>query len=789
MSIIRCIIRGLSVWLLLFSTIICEAQVPIRGKVTDSDGNALPGVLVKLEDTEAYCITTTSGHYNMEVAPGSYRLTAALLGFKEVTKEIKVAAQPVTQDFALLEDYQMLGEVVVLAPRHSKAIQNSTYAAVSLDVKPVVASLGSLNQLVTQSSGIRIREEGGVGSNFDLSISGLSGNAIRYFINGVPLSSLGSSVTLANIPVNLVERVEIYKGVVPPELGLDALGGAVNIITKRDRGNYLDLSLNAGSFHTYGADLNAQYRHRSTGLTIKGTASYKQSKNDYLMRDVEVWNEEAYEYQLQDRRRFHDGYKSALGQLEVGITNKRWADEAFLGISYSTSESEIQTGLRQTKVVGEAVRHRNALALSARYNKRDFLVEGLSANLYAAHTDNHIILTDTAYRMYKWDGSFIETNYNEVLKRTRAIRHTLRPTWTTRVNLAYATSPFGNISFNYTLTSSKNHRYDDLDREFDETTDYISRHILGLSYGHYFLNGRLHTSLFLKDYIFRAEIQQQDLPWLTGAKDAPKQATKNHIGYGLGVRYTLADPLSFKLSFEKATRLPTSREFLGNGINIYPNLLLKPEQAYNFNVGLYGHLNVDNDHLINYESNIFFRNVTDYIHRIILSDVESQYDNIGASQVAGVEAELKYNYRSIIDATLNATYLDERDKGKETVQGKVNPTYNYRIPNKPWIYANALVGANWHKPFGLPESVIRFNLSLGYIHWFYLTWEAFGSNESKAIIPTQYNLSGGVTWSFRQDRYTLSIQGDNLLDKKQYDNYMLQKPGRSILLKFRLFII
>ncbi len=43
---------------------------------------------------------------------------------------------------------------------------------------------------------------------------------------------LGTSLTLNNIPPSMIERIEVYKGVVPVHLGADALGGAVNIVTK-----------------------------------------------------------------------------------------------------------------------------------------------------------------------------------------------------------------------------------------------------------------------------------------------------------------------------------------------------------------------------------------------------------------------------------------------------------------------------------------------------------------------------------------------------------------------------
>ena len=93
----------------------------------------------------------------------------------------------------------------------------------------------TLNDLVDRTAGVKVRREGGAGSDFDLTINGMSGNSIRYFIDGVPLETKGTGLSLDNVPLNTVERVELYKGVVPSYLGADALGGAVNIVTRKKK--------------------------------------------------------------------------------------------------------------------------------------------------------------------------------------------------------------------------------------------------------------------------------------------------------------------------------------------------------------------------------------------------------------------------------------------------------------------------------------------------------------------------------------------------------------------------
>ena len=82
---------------------------------------------------------------------------------------------------------------------------------------------------------MKVRESGGVGSDMQLTLDGFSGKHVKIFIDGVPQEGVGSSFGLNNIPVNFAERIEIYKGVVPVGFGTDAIGGVINIITKKKR--------------------------------------------------------------------------------------------------------------------------------------------------------------------------------------------------------------------------------------------------------------------------------------------------------------------------------------------------------------------------------------------------------------------------------------------------------------------------------------------------------------------------------------------------------------------------
>lgn len=776
----------LSLVLVLTATIATAQTYKINGQVVDEKNHPLPYAVIAIEGKGNVAAADQTGSFSLNLKSGSYLLRASLLGYKTTHKRVNLSKNS-SVTIQLKEDYKQLGEVLVVGPDHAKQMQEGVYAAKSLNVRPYAASNNSLNNLLGQTSGVRIREEGGIGSNFDLTLTGLSGNAIRYFIDGVPLTSLGSGTNVANLPINIIDRVEIYKGVVPPELGLDALGGAVNIITRKENKNYLEASINGGSFHTYGANLSGEYRVKSNGFTVRGNGSLTSTRNNYMMRGVDVWNPEANEYQTGDYRRFHDGYRSINGEIQAGFTQTKWADEALIGVYYANSKSEIQTGLSQKLVIGDAERYRDALRVSLNYSKRNLLVKGLTAKLFASHTLDHVLFADTTFRKYFWDGSFLESNRSEITQRGKMLRHIKRPTTVVRGNLAYRLTNASTLNLNYTLTANHNNRSDSYDEDFIPTSDFLARHIIGLSYSSYWWGDRINSTLFLKDYILQSSIEQEDMYWITGVRDVERKVVRNNIGYGLGARVTFAKEISLKLSYENATRLPTARELFGNGASIYPNFKLNPERAHNLNLALYGAWRINSNHSINYEGTFFMRDVKDYIRRDVISEGLGAYKNVGAARVFGGEVDLKYRYKNLIDFGVNATYVDERNRSEKLPDGRIDITYNNRIPNKPFFYTNSSLGISFQEPFGLKESDLRINASYGYVHWFYLSWAALGSKSSKAIIPTQSTTDIGATWSWNKGKQKLSINCNNLFDQINYDNYMLQKPGRSLFCKLTTF--
>lgn len=714
-------------------------------------------------------------HLQMPGADASFTLTGIDVPIVRDTV-VDVSSKP---------DTTTLQEIRVYAKSRAKKLEEGAFAVNAVEITPNINKMVTLNDIIDRTAGVKVRREGGIGSEFDLTINGMSGNSIRYFIDGVPLETKGAGLTLDNVPLNTVDRVELYKGVVPSYLSSDALGGAVNIVTKKNRRNFLDASYGIGSFHTHSGDITGQYYIPGTAIAVQPTFSVKYSKNDYKMKGVEIWSEADDRFIFTDRRRFHDDYLSLFGQVEAGVTDVSWADRFFVGVSYNKIDKELQTGAMQNKVYGDATRHSHSFGISARYNKR---WGDVGTRLSLSHTWDHSETVDTAFRKYSWDGTWLPSSGNELNNKARTIRVYKRPLTVVNAGVDYELNEHNAFALDYMFNRRGNDRHDDADSLFEPSNDVVGKHIASFTYSQNFFDQRWQTSYFVKNYINSLSIGQKDDFTITGSDKIDPHATKSYWGGGAGGRYSFSDIFAVKGSYEHSVRLPLSRELLGNGTTVYANLALNPETSNNYNLGAFGTFLWGDGNQLSYEANGFIRHVQNYI-RATVSEREGmmQYVNEPAINIKGLDFEVSYFWDSRLQLTVNGSWNDARNLRKYKTDGNPSATYKNRVPNRPWMFGNAEAAYTFRHLVTATDR-LRVGAAYQYIHWYYLNWEAYGAASSKARIPTQNLIDLSLSYSWKSDRYNISFECNNLFDRLAYDNYMLQKPGRSFAAKFRIFI-
>ncbi|RQO73925.1 energy transducer TonB [Pedobacter sp. KBW06] len=786
MQINKILLTGLLCAFHFFTLAQNAALFRIKGKIQSTENQAIEGASVRIRALKAGTVSTADGSYQLSVSKaGQYLIEASAVGYltRKQNIDIKNIAEEQSFDLILQNDDQQMQTVNVVGKTEKRKLAESGFNVNAIETKALANSTADLNQVLSRSTGIRVRESGGLGSDFNFSINGLSGKQVKFFIDGIPMESFGNSMSLNNIPVNLAQRIEIYKGVVPVELGADALGGAVNIVTNQQVKQYLDMSYSYGSFNSHRASLSGRYTDAKTGFTVNANGFYNYADNNYTMKEIEVYDYAQSKYVEKNFKRFNDGFRSGMGQLELGYRDKSWADVLLLGMLYSSSFKEIQTGATQEKVFGKVHTYGDFAMPSLKYKKNDLFVKGLSASLFATYAKEKSTTVDTAIARYDWTGNVIGYDKNFGERDQRSIWKYTNNFAILRANIAYVLDANNSFSLNYALSAGRRKAIETLKSDQSANTldvpNKLDKGVLGLSWQNQLFNERLSTSVFAKQYRLHTYIREAKYYNGTGYVKEEAEKTKSYYGYGVATRFKITEEAGLKASYEHAFRLPEVEELFGDGNTILATPGLNPEESDNLNLGIYASRQI-NDHHFAIEGSAFYRKAKNFI-QLEVSNIFAKYRNIGNTQITGLDGEIRYNYKDLLSFTVNASYMNavKKDPGAATK--------DERIPNQPWLFGNADLGIGKNDLLG-KGSRIQLNWFTQYTHWFYLYWPDRAVAESKSRIPGQTVHNATLTYSVKEGKYNFSLESRNIFDTMAYDNFRLQKPGRAFFLKFRYFI-
>ncbi|MDD7888128.1 TonB-dependent receptor [Flavivirga sp. 57AJ16] len=757
----------------------------INGVVLDQTKKPVLGATVINKESNRGVITDSNGQFTFSGNyDGAYTIVVSYLGYKTTNQSVNInLGESKSLSFVLEESNTELDEVVVTGKSMVQHVKERAYNVSVVDAKKLHTTSLDMGHALDRVSGVRVRESGGVGSQMSFSLNGFKGNQVRFFIDGVPMDNFGSSFQINNIPINLAERIEVYKGVVPVGLGSDALGGAVNIITNTYKKNHLEASYSYGSFNTHRSSVNAIYVAKS-GFTAQINAFQNYSDNNYKVNvDVADLNTGEY-FPDQTVKRFHDTYHNESVIINMGVVNKSFADQLLFGITLGQNYREIQTGARIVSVFGTWHRKGNIIMPSIKYKKEDFIVKDLdfrfNANINLGQEKN----IDTINRRYNWFGDYKEYD-TPGGERSYSLYKYKNNAGISTTNLSYKIAEHHNIVLSNTFNTFNRIGHNELNpnNETYEHPKKTIKNITGLGYD--YKKNNWNASVFLKQYFQQNKFAQSYNP----SGNYGDVAYRNHInkfnstGYGLAVTHFLNENLQLKASYEKSYRLPESNELFGDVINLQGNIDLKPESSDNYNLGASFWFLLNKKHQFNINTSGFYRKAKDFIRPRLNSNQTMQVmDNLGSVTSAGIEAEIRYQLDNRLSAGANLTYQDLRNNTKyEDGQTVVSVVYRDRIPNMPYLYGNADVSYTfsnlWKKSHQLS---IGYNTL--YVHAFYLYWPSLGSN--KLDVPEQISHDISLTYSFNKN-FQLTLECRNLLDKKLYDNFSLQKPGRSFTSKIK----
>nr|WP_314696863.1 TonB-dependent receptor plug domain-containing protein [uncultured Prevotella sp.] len=762
------------------------AQKIVFGQITDGQTlQPLDGASVILENSNIGTISNHIGMFRMKLpSKSSRRIKVQYMGYKSrniiLNKKLCVN-DSICCNVELQPKNNILSDVIVLGKSKAQRHREVPSAITIIDSQELKYKTATLNEILDNAAGIKVAQQGGLGNASRIIIQGMDGKRIGIFINGMPMGN-SDEFQLSSIPIDMVDEVEIYKGIIPAWLGGDGLGGAVNIRLKDFKKNHLEMAFEAASYNTYIGSLQLKHYLGKTSTALHAGATMNYAKNNYSFSSP---------FELgRIIHRDHDAYTH--GGFNVGISSQQWWFDQFdLTLSADYYRKEIQGGLMNVQNNIQHAFTRTRSASTSLSLEKSFLKGKLTVQFHSIVGFSLVNQVDTSHYCYDFIGNRFPSGSGR--GEIGAVPNDSHDRHTTVRELLNLTYKIGN---NQLVTWTTNYLYgckmpkDELADSYSRlpTSGYPSRlHsiVSGLTHELKLYGGKFTNELGIKLFNHHSEV----LPFAEAIMLQDKlKASTNHstmAGWSEAMALHLLpnNALTLKASVQSTVRMPIAEELFGDGVLLLPSEKLRPERSFNINAGAIWLINAMRYPQVRIGINTFYMSAKDMI-KLMYSSMNMAYDNIGKVRVMGIDMEMESKLNRWLDLQGNITWQDARDMRKEAVGGGENFHYRYRIPNMPYLFGN--VGVRLHKDGLLSKSSSSaFASTFGFTKAFSYNWEV--SNHNTMLIPARYCWDVAVHHSFNK-RCQLSFEIRNILNRENWAEFRYPMERRTFHLKMKYII-
>ena len=650
-----------------------------------------------------------------------------------------------------------------------------------LDAKELQGSSATIAEATNRSSGVKVRQSGGLGGESKINIRGMEGRNVKVLIDGVPVDNGNGSLSVNDIPIDKIDRIEVYKSYVPERFATDGMGGVINIVTKNLPKSSITGSYSFGSFNTHKASLDAKYvwtvdSAKSRAIETGISAYYNYSDNDYDFTTP---------YMDTTVTREHDRYYSYSIAPFVNL-NDFYFDRISLGASFGGMDKEIQSTAHR---VEDATAEAFGYGLSLGFEKKDLFVKGLSAGLSVNFNYSKDRVVDTSHvYFYGWDKvNFKESKvaFGEISMGSASFIERENYTLTLPWNLDYA------FNDNHSLLLSGLYRYESQD-PVDKLAlsgqllnnagfpGYSNSVVAGISSENNFWNKRIQSVAGLKLYFYSitADDVEGKLNRLTD-----NDASDWNFGYSENLRIKIVEPLAIKGGYQHSLRFPTREEIFGDGMYVQCAPNLKPEHSDNFTVG--AELDLDKIPLLlrlHLEFSWFYLLMDDRIYWNNYASIPRPYYNSVGTKTSGFEIDAAIDVNEYIALSFNMTKQDAKSREADMSFGIAKDLI---VPNMPIFYMN--FGVEFHAgDLFFRDDFLKLYWFANYTDDYYYGWKV--SAKQDRTIPSSFSQDLGVEYSIMANKLSWSFEVKNFTDEIVYDKYGESKPGRAFATKVKFSI-
>ncbi len=227
--------------------IILEAQLGTLYGTVLIDDEPTEFVTVEVKGLGMGTITNRNGEFYLHNIPfGKHEIEASFIGYNTVSKSVDVseANSNHKMDFSLKEQNMDLETIVITGTKTFKRQTNSPVIVNVLSGQTLDnVQACNLSDGLKFQPGLRAETNCQTCNYTQLRMNGLAGGYSQILINGRPIfSPLTGLYGLEQLPVNMIERIEVLRGGGSSLYGSSAVGGTVNVITKIPKRNSYELN-------------------------------------------------------------------------------------------------------------------------------------------------------------------------------------------------------------------------------------------------------------------------------------------------------------------------------------------------------------------------------------------------------------------------------------------------------------------------------------------------------------------------------------------------------------------
>lgn len=570
------------------SAILLSQSYSISGIVTDSTGSPLPHINIVLMGTKFGDASDKNGKYEISnLKPGTYKLEFSGIGFKSVIKDdLLITDRSLIINVVLKEEIITTGDIIVTAGKYEQKLSEMP---VSVEVIPGIElqkNYFNIEDAFRYVPGVNMTEE-------QLSIRGSSGYSkgagtrVLVTLDGVPLYTGGTGeIIWEGIPITDIERVEVLKGPASSLYGSTAIGGVINIITKKSTRQALTHIQTYAGF--YDSPSYKEWKWQSGTRTFyETTITHSNSINNFgYSFSFKKFDDDSY--------RKDDFKKRLLGYMKLNYDISSVASISFLTNYLHMNRGNFLYWDNSHNVLVQKEEDQNKTVESDRWFLSLIYKQGLSDNISAE--------LKSSYYYSSFDGKGVEI--------TSSKADLYRNEFLMNFNFANDLILISGIEVSYAdiqsdLFSSPN---------FFTAAGYAQAEYKGIK------NLGITTGLRY-DYI--------KLDTLLG---------DNAYTPKIGLNYSFSDNLIWRASFGTGFRAPTPAEVfttsdLGMGIKIKENLDLEAETSISYETGIKYIPNPN----VNIDLAFFHTTYDNFIEPELTSNNEIQLVNIVEAKIQGFE--------------------------------------------------------------------------------------------------------------------------------------------------------